>query len=139
MKRIFAILIALTLGFSALSYAADKGRASSEKQIRVHFYDELGSNQLREEIEISIDGRNVGKLTVNEKNRVARLAVTLQAGITFKYQLGGYSYIKHGGDMKEFLVTGSGELLVSDGATFELHAFSQSNDVITLMLVKKSN
>ena len=97
--------------------------------------DELGDNQISEQVTVVLDGRRVGDLTVNADFPTSDLEVTVNEGGRHDYTLSVSSLeIADDGSYVERDASGQGTITAEAGTTFQV-AFSGSGDNrdVTLM------
>lgn len=97
--------------------------------------DELGPNQLSEQVTVVVDGRRVGDLTVNENYPTSELEVTVEEPGRHDYTVSVSSLeLAEDGTVVERDGTGQGSIVVEEGAAFQI-AYSESGDErnVTLM------
>ncbi len=87
--------------------------------------DNLGSDQVAEEVTVLIDGRNVGTLRVDQNNRTAELPVSVSSGPgRYSYTAASDTILRNG---RRLSGTGQGTIDVRDGKVFELQASFSGN------------
>lgn len=98
--------------------SASAGPKASPSPVGTKFFviTALGRDQLRERIDVYIDGNHAGTLNLNETQRFSTLIVNASAG-THQYRLSGTSAIRAGGQIHDVTVQGAGTVRVSNDST----------------------
>lgn len=121
-----AVLVVLGVGMSNPP-ADDPNRrladpdANTPTAVVFYLRDELGEDQVSEQVRVLIDGSEVGTLTVNEHFPRSRIAVTVPSAGRYSYVLEATAVFR-GANRKPYTIVGAGQgnISVSHGKTFEL-------------------
>jgi hypothetical protein len=102
----------------------------------VHFliHDELGDDQVSEQVTILIDGTSVGTLTVNTYHPNARIRVTVPQPGRYSYTAEATAVFNRNGKLYSYTGTGQGMIDVKSGKNFRLAGSMSGNTwLISLM------
>lgn len=122
--RICAILgglffIALGIGIQASGSTPGSSNSSgSPSPVNFMIYDDLGEGQVSEQVNVLIDGRFVGDLEVNQRNRRCRLPVFVPQEGLHSYHLESSAIFRFDGANREFTGVGQGTIDVRPGKVF---------------------
>ncbi|MDQ3929267.1 MAG: hypothetical protein M3328_08985, partial [Chloroflexota bacterium] len=93
--------------------------SSSSSNVDFTIHDTLGPNQISEQVSVSINGRSVGVLTVNEDYPDASLRVTVTGAGYHSYTVDAQAvFMTETGQVFEASGTGQGTINVRDGSRF---------------------
>lgn len=96
--------------------------------------DQLGPNQISEQVAVVIDGRSVGTLTVDTYHPTATLSVTVPDSGRYSYSASAEAVFNIQGKPMQFFGTGQGMVSASSGTNFELQgSFSGNTWYVTLV------
>jgi len=87
----------IVLGFSVYLRWLPEGLLPTAASIRFQIVDALEANQQREEVDVLIDGRLAGSLSLSRGSKTEdRLVLTLPAKQSYQYRLQGYTWFGSG-------------------------------------------
>lgn len=96
---------------------------TNQKTVNFTIRDPLGPDQISEEVNVKIDGKNAGTLTVDQNNRSDQINASVDEGEgKYDYSLASVSvYRDQSGRPVELSGSGQGSINVKDGKTYELY------------------
>lgn len=103
------------------TYPSQAAHNRPETSIDFTITDQLGEDQITEQVSVVIDGRSVGTLTVDVVHPTASLTVTVPTAGLYQYKLDSTTIYEtdDGGGVK-YTGTGNGQIQVSAGRSFAL-------------------
>lgn len=112
------------------------GRQASQP-VTFTIHDELGDNQVSEQVTIVIDGRVVGTLAVDRQYPSGMITVTVPEAGQHTYTVEARAVFDHEGELFELAGAGQGAISVGEGRQFRL-AGSQTGSTWLVSLVEPS-
>ena len=92
-----------------------------QQPVHIELTDELGDNQVSEQVSVVFDGRKVGDLKVDADYPTAQLEITLPAAGRYDYTIASDSQeLADDGTVNEITGSGSGSVTVADGNVFDV-------------------
>ncbi len=128
------VLILLGIGMSTQSLPENPEAPPAAATFRI--IDELGDNQLSEQVIVLLDGKRVGNLTVSAEFPYSEMTVTVPEAGQYSYTVEATAYFSNATTGKVFSYTGVGQgmIRVDEGTSFRLAGSTSGNSwVVTLV------
>lgn len=98
--------------------------------VQFMIYDNLGTNQINEQVSIAIDGKDVGTLIVDVNNPHSNLPVTVSQEGKHSYSATSYLIVNNNGQSITYYGNGQGYINVASGKNFWVTDDYRGNTVI---------
>jgi hypothetical protein len=125
-------LVFLIVGFNKIEVVAPSPSPSpspspDQKYVDFFVHDELGSDQLVEQVSINVDGRQVGQITVTREFPTSAITVTIPSGGTHSYSVNAQATFDVDGQPVEHIGVGQGMIDIQKGDHFHMEGGISGN------------
>jgi hypothetical protein len=111
---------------------------ANEEPVEFSIYDQLGQNEISEQVTILLEGRRVGTLTVNEEYPgPAMISVTVPQTGRYSYTAEATAAFDFDGERRDFACAGQGTINVRRGKIFDLRGSINSSNTLLISLEER--
>jgi hypothetical protein len=112
---------------------------AKEEPVEFSIYDQLGQNEISEQVTILLEGRRVGTLTVNEEYPgPAMISVTVPQTGRYSYTAEATAAFNFNGERRDFACAGQGTINVRRGKSFDLRGSINSSNTLLISLEERA-
>jgi hypothetical protein len=111
--------------------------SAKEDPIDFTIHDQLGENEVSEQVTILLDGRRVGTLTVTEEYPDAMISVSVPQTGRYSYTAEATTAFNIDGERHDVIGAGQGTINVKPGKSFDLRGSPNSNNTLLITLEER--
>lgn len=111
--------------------------SAKEDPIEFTIHDQLGENEVSEQVTILLDGRRVGTLTISEEYPDAMISVTVPQTGRYSYTAEATTAFVFDGERHQVIGAGQGTINVKPGKSFDLRGSPSSNNTLLISLEER--